>query len=501
MKHTTNGLGFFTPLTIILLAALLVYNSNQISSLSTKVTELNNEVEKLVLLSADTKPPAAGYELDVNHYGIDLNAFYIDPINGSSSGDGSLENPWKSLQEVINSKFIQSKAMDVKPYDPDVSKRIDQNIGAPIQAGDIIYLMDGQYGDISIVGYFNEKPIIIKNYPGHTPVLNSIKLTSASNWTFDGLTIKRTPEEQPKTKDLFAALNGNWHGPSSNITLRNSYLTSAENVDDWTADDWNNKTSVAISSAAESTIIENNIIENVSYGIKIFGNNALVEHNEINRFAGDALRGLGNYGVFQYNTVKNSIQVNDNHDDAFQSWSRNNQPVKGIKIHANTFIAFEDPNQPFAGYLQGVGLHDGPFEGFQITNNVIIVESWNGIALSETTDSIVMNNTVVDADINTRKAPSIIVRGESEGNLIRNNIARKITAYKLEAYKNTMSNNATVSSDEVYSAFQDYDNLDLRLKSDSPLINGGSRNFAPQLDASLNIRTGNPDIGAYEYQY
>lgn len=500
MNLPSKWLNFLLPITIALLAGLLIFSSHQLSNLNNKVSDLNNEVVKLVLLSIDSKPPAGGIISNGDYSGLDGNAFYIDPLNGSASGDGSLENPWQSLQEVIDSKLIQSLKMDVKPYDPAVSKRIEQNSGAPIQAGDTIYLMDGQHGDISILGYFNEEPIIVRNYPGHNPVLSSVKLAAVDNWIFDGITLKRSDPFQPKTKILFQVSNHNWHGPSANITLKNSYLTSADNVENWSADDWNNKTSDAISSAAKNTVIKNNVIENVSYGIKIFGASALVENNEINKFAGDALRGLGDYGVFQYNTVKNSIQVNDNHDDAFQSWARNGEAVKGIKIHANTFISFEDPNQPFAGYLQGIGLHDGPFEGFEITNNVIMVESWNGIVLSETIDSVIMNNTVVDADFSTRKGPSITVRDASENNLIHNNIARNVAAYKLESYKNSISNNAIINTGDVYSLFQDFDNHDLRLRAGSPLINAGSTNYAPQVDADRNLRVGRPDIGAYEYQ-
>lgn len=497
----TTWLKVFIPVTLALLLGVLIFGTTQLSNLNNKVSSLNDEVVKLVILSVDSEPPAGG--LIEGSFESDMNGgshFFIDPINGSASGDGTLENPWQSLQEVIDNKLIQSQAIDVKPYDPAVSKRIDINTGAPIRGGDTIYLMDGQHGDVSILGYLNEKPILVKNYPGHTPVLSSIKLAAVDHWIFEGLTIKRSDPVQPKEKILFQAVNHNWHGPSGNVTLSNSYLTSADDVDDWSSDDWNNKTSDAIASAAKNTIIKNNVIENVSYGIKIFGSNALVEHNEINRFAGDALRGLGNYGVFQYNTIKNSIQVNDNHDDAFQSWARDGKSVKGIKFHGNTIIAFEDPNQPFAGYLQGVGLHDGPFEGFTITNNIIIVESWNGISLSEITESIVMNNTVVDADFATRKAPSITVRDGSENNLIHNNIARNVASYKLETYKNSLSNNAIISPSDVYNIFQDYEGHDFRLRSGSPLINAGNTNYAPQVDAEGNIRIGRPDIGALEYQ-
>ena len=57
------------------------------------------------------------------------------------------------------------------------------------------------------------------------------------------------------------------------------------------------------------------------FGISVSGANALVERNTVSNFSADGLRGLGNFGTFQYNVVKNCYDVNENHDDGFQSWS------------------------------------------------------------------------------------------------------------------------------------------------------------------------------------
>jgi hypothetical protein len=58
----------------------------------------------------------------------------------------------------------------------------------------------------------------------------------------------------------------------------------------------------------------------VNFGISSSGDSCLIEYNTIENFAGDGFRGLGNYNIFQYNIVKNSYDVNGNHDDGFQSW-------------------------------------------------------------------------------------------------------------------------------------------------------------------------------------
>jgi len=43
--------------------------------------------------------------------------FYVDPINGNSSGDGSLASPWQTLEQVINDNLIESRSY-ITPYDP-----------------------------------------------------------------------------------------------------------------------------------------------------------------------------------------------------------------------------------------------------------------------------------------------------------------------------------------------------------------------------------------------
>ena len=36
------------------------------------------------------------------------NTFYVDPLNGSISNDGSADSPWNTLQEVIEHNLIET---------------------------------------------------------------------------------------------------------------------------------------------------------------------------------------------------------------------------------------------------------------------------------------------------------------------------------------------------------------------------------------------------------
>lgn len=46
-----------------------------------------------------------------------------------------------------------------------------------------------------------------------------------------------------------------------------------------------------------------NTIRNIDFGISVTGERALVQPNTIDSFAGDGLRGIGDYGTFEYKTV------------------------------------------------------------------------------------------------------------------------------------------------------------------------------------------------------
>ena len=68
-------------------------------------------------------------------------------------------------------------------------------------------------------------------------------------------------------------------------------------------------------------VIRNNRLLNVNFGISVNASHSLIAGNLVENFSGDGMRGLGDYTVFEYNTVKNCYDVNANHDDGFQSWS------------------------------------------------------------------------------------------------------------------------------------------------------------------------------------
>ena len=127
-------------------------------------------------------------------------SYYIDPINGSDTENGSKKAPWKSFKNIIsyyNPSYRSSGWIELAP-------------------GDCIYLMNGVYSAIlhpgewkkgpsgggSFVAYFRGKhgdksnKFQIKAYPGHKPIIDTqgkgsgISIFQSSNWEIEGIEVR-----------------------------------------------------------------------------------------------------------------------------------------------------------------------------------------------------------------------------------------------------------------------------------------------------------------------
>ena len=46
-------------------------------------------------------------------------------------------------------------------------------------------------------------------------------------------------------------------------------------------------------------------------------------------------------------------------------------------------------------YMQGISIFDGKWDGLTVVNNVVVTNTWHGIALYGVNNALVVNNTVV----------------------------------------------------------------------------------------------------------
>lgn len=441
-------------------------------------------------------------------YALPAADFYVDPVNGSAGGTGSSGNPWLTLQQVVADNRIESRDWNVHPYTAGAVLQ-SKNAGAPVKAGDTIWLRTGFHGQLVLNGYYNLAPITIRAQAGHTPRLSRVSIIGAQNWVLDGLSISTSHATPFVNQTIITLRHDGFWGPASDFVVRNCDVFCGNDSSAWTAQDWIDNTGTAFDVRSDDTELANNTVRNIRYGMACSGLNNHVHGNVINGFSGDGIRGLGNYGVYEYNIIKNAIDVGDaHHDDGFQSWSVGpggvgTGSVVGVVLRGNTFINHEDRNHAMRTSMQGIGCFDGWFDDWVIENNVVITDHWHGITLLGARNCRIVNNTVIDLYTGT-PGPCWIQIGPhkdstvSQDCVIRNNLVNTLNVPAGQT-NIVVDNNITVTDPAIH--FVDPTNFDLRLLVTSTAVDAGSSALAPALDRDKITRPqgSSVDVGAYEW--
>ena len=150
--------------------------------------------------------------------------FYVDPEKGDMSGDGSAGRPWKTVQEVIENKLIQTRDKNGQLKNPD----------GPAKAGDTILLRSGYHGEIYCRGAYNDDYITIAAEDGHTPKVRRVFFAAAGKWIIRGLTV--CPEFAPEFKRDRLIYVVDWGGPSSDFVIEDNTLYSTTDGSSWSAE-------------------------------------------------------------------------------------------------------------------------------------------------------------------------------------------------------------------------------------------------------------------------
>ncbi len=408
--------------------------------------------------------------------GMSAANYYADPENGSMAGNGTQENPWGSLEEVFST-------------------------GALFEPGDTIFLMSGHHGTVIVSG-INSDYVTILPFEDQQPTLKRVTFSSAEKWKLLRIVISpETATEYNRTTLLEI------DGTSTGIVIDSCYFYSVIDNTLWGAGEWSGQSCFGAVINGNSNILRYNHFLNLYHGIQVVdGQHNLIQSNVIENFAGDGIRGLGDYNTYEYNTVKNCYDVDENHDDGFQSWSVGaggvgTGTVKGLILRGNKIINYTDPAQPFRGTLQGMGCFDGIYEAWIVENNIIITDHWHGITLMGAKDCKIVNNTVVDRNSESPGPPWISITRHKDGTLGTGNIIRNNLTTSLSNDEGIGTVEYNIIVDDYDKFFVDYENLDLRLLEGCPAIDAGTDKEAPFIDIEGITRPQGSgyDVGAYEY--
>ncbi len=391
--------------------------------------------------------------------------YYVDPVNGSAQGDGSISNPWKTLQQVIEDGLVETWN---RPVGDPLRESIARNSGAPVNAGDILILKTGNHGTVYIRESFNNSFITIRTAVGEKPLIRTLRFTSAGNWRVDGLYITQEMNFKEFVNISLIRVESYW-GRSRNIEFYNNIVYSMWNTSKWSKADWNELSCNGLDLDGDYCIIENNYFRNINFGISIGGEHNDTVNNTVKNFSGDGMRGNGNYLLFEKNFVKNCYAVNANHDDGFQSFCVNGiTEWNNITLRKNVILNYENSAQPFRGSLQGIGCFDGFFRNWSVENNIVITDHWHGITFMGMTDSIISNNIVVDINSVSPGPSWILLSPHKDGRLSENCLVNNNITHQLSI--STPNNNITESGNTIITLEQRNDifnnpaNLDFTLK-------------------------------------
>ncbi|MDY0083812.1 MAG: choice-of-anchor Q domain-containing protein [Ignavibacteriaceae bacterium] len=377
-----------------------------------------------------------------------------------------------------------------------------QNAINNVQGGDTISLPSGSYGNLIISGKNNNSTVTIRAIPGATSVFTSVRIQNSSYWELLGVNIEPRYTSGADGKNA-VVLDGNY------LTVRSCIINYSDDITGWSKSTWLARAGNGIEMDGANLKVIDNTITVVDHGIGCGAANSIVSGNLIANFRGDGIRGLADDVIYEYNIIKNSFEVDDNHDDGFQSWSYGSGGVgtgvvKNVVLRGNTIINYEDPNQPFKSNLQGIGLFDGMFENWVVENNLVITNHWHGISFYGAINCKIINNTVVDNDLTPSPDPWIMVTDHkngtpSSGVIVRNNIA---TDFSFSGGVTEDHNiEITMNNASTYLINPSGGTGNYHLKPTSPAIDAGSDLLATVIDKDGIARPQGSafDIGCYEF--
>jgi Right handed beta helix region len=418
--------------------------------------------------------------------------WYVDPVNGktpAAGGNGSQTAPWNSLQGVLSFRFppgYTRPLLSSLPYyhvvDGKRSYVADQLGSPPVQPGDTIMLMSGDYGDIGIGDYMqqvvNPSFVTVKAAPGQTPVFSTLYIRSTNKWVFDGIKVQSLLATNNNRQALVTVGDQGAAHPTSDIILENLQISTVDDATGWTKAQWQAQGRSGfreVGAAGEGAngepyttciSMSGSKIKNVRFGAALFGNNSLFQNNDLGYFGDDGIDYGANFLTIAHNYVHDNFDSADgNHEDAMQGQNGPRAPgivfnkFSDIVIDSNLVIRQTDPKLAFPTYLQGIDAFDEDWTNLTVTNNVIVTSACWGIGYASVHGGKIINNTVVDdgTDVGTKNPvgqvvcrPGISVgdkthQGPSSNDvIIRNNIGGNLGIYDPDPNM-TMDHNVCVA--------------------------------------------------------
>lgn len=461
--------------------------------------------------------------------------FFVDPVKGSKSGDGSASKPWRTLADVLDrsSSLVATQGHNQRTWSNGDKSLVAVNPRGPIGPGDVLMLMSGDHGSLIIQNNYNPDFITVMAAPGQKPVVDRLSLVSSGKWLFQGITFQsEAPAGNKAVNGLVNVGSGDWLGSTSDVIFDSNTFAASNDTSSWSASEWMSRPynySLFIAPTASCVAATNNHFYNIMNGIQLAGSNLLAKGNLIEKMSNDGIDMMASNVLISGNTIRdgvNNAATSPLHADGIQGWSLtvNGQPVvnKNVVVDSNVMTKTGDAT---LSYMQGISIFDGKWDGLTISNNIVVSNDYQGIALYGGTNVKIVNNTVIASDA-SHGTWIMATKGKGGINasnvLVRNNISPvlQITSSGVTADHNIVASNMVIMSNggalstirsgvsgsnkiapSIMSQFVKLNNAtktyDLRPLSASPALAFGSTDQAPSVDIAGKRRLPSVTAGAY----
>jgi hypothetical protein len=507
--------------------------------------------------------------------------WYVDPVHGKSvaaGGNGSQASPWNSLNAIISGQWAVTgfsvpgytrPLLSSIPYVHVVSGKgvniADQVGSPPVQPGDAIMLMSGNYGDV-VIGNFgletaNSDFVTIEGVSGQTPVFTTLNISRTNKWVFDAIKVQSSMTAGSPTTTLVTVTDQGASFPTTDIILENMQISSADSTAGWTQAQWVAQARNAYAAfstpgngangAPYTTCVTmvGSHIQNVRTGVILASNSSLFSNNVIDHFGDDGIDYSASNLAITHNTLHDNLDIGDgNHEDAMQgtigllAGGVALNTFQNLLIDSNLIVRQTDPRLAFPTYLQGIDAFDADWTNVTVTNNVVVTSACQGISFASIHNGLIANNTVVAdglvsspgcaAPINVGGAThegqlstNTVVRNNlssqlnvdtrNSGVIMDHNVAMCCTGPEISWYvggvvqylaaPGTYANGNIIDTGGAKGEFLNFNPSTLTytvmLKSGSQAITAGTAAGAPTIDIAGYARTTPFPVGAYGYPF
>lgn len=410
---------------------------------------------------------------------------FVAPLDGprAAAPDGSQHAPWSSTRAALASEAVTG--------------------------GDRLRLLPGAHGTLDLAAGDYATPVLIEPFEPGSVQVDRIIIRRGKGLTLRGLQIWPADPAEAKGAHVETA-SGTARIRFEALDIRGA-KDAPERYLAWDLADWKSgpgRRNGMVLQSPDSAVIDSRIT-GVNFGITLRhgARGTELRGNHVLGFGGDGLRGEVDGMVITGNRIENCIKINDNHDDGFQAWVARKEGAKALQdltFEQNQILEWTAGYHPLRCRLQGVGLFDGPYRNVMLRNNAIAVTAYHGISVYGGQGVQILHNTVAHSDGRIDAHPWIMMRhGKKDEHPARDltlagNIAQDFRIQTEQGKLWDRRANALVRA-----ARQELPGLargDLRLRSDSPLIDRALPEFAPAQDLRGVPRPQGaaPDFGAFE---